>query len=215
MNNFKAGGRQMDLARANCAAPSVSGAFLGSAGRGLLHPLASEALRFAKLIRKRNTLRNKLGLYNNPKWMARLAEKTSPRKFKRQVMQEVTRLEAELAGVNADCELVRLRLQKDHPEIVAAIESSEKLSGNIDSTSRREMLPSKNAAIQKRNQCIRKFRHASHVNICFELDDASIPIPATWRKKFGVSNFSDAYSHPKCRRLVHRLLSGAKSTPLT
>jgi hypothetical protein len=205
----------MDSAEANCAVPSVSGAFLGSAESGLLHPLASEALRFARLTRKRISLRKELELYNNAVWMARLAERTSPRKFKRQVMQEVTRLEAELAGANADCEVVRLRLQNDHPEIVAEIQSSETLSRSIGSKSRREIRPSKNPVIWKRNQLIIKFRSKAHLNICYELDDASIPIPSSWTKNFGVNNFTAAYAHAKCRRLVHRILSGAKNTTVT
>jgi hypothetical protein len=215
VNNFEAGGGQMDPAKANCAVPSVSGAFLATAECGLLHPLSSEVLRFAQLTRKKNKLMNGRRHFNDPVWMARLAQRTSPRKFNRLVKQEVIQLEHELAVVFADWESIRLRLQEDHPEIVAEIESSETLSGSIGSRPRREIRPSKDPAIQKRNQLIRKFRGEAHVNICYELDDASIPIPSSWAKNFGVKNFIAAYAHAKCRRLVHRILSGAKNTTVT
>jgi hypothetical protein len=88
-----------------------------------------------------------------------------------------------------------------------------------------------NPFIQIRDEWIRKLSHQSAKEICHVLDTVmTVPVtapagsprnrseirttpasfPQSWKNKYGVQSFSEAYKHPKCRDLVNTMISKAR-----
>jgi len=69
-----------------------------------------------------------------------------------------------------------------------------------------------------RNGLIRASRHRRDKDIAQELDlelgQGDMPalgLPEKWTEKYGVTSYSQAYSHRKCKPLVQKLISAAKA----
>jgi hypothetical protein len=70
----------------------------------------------------------------------------------------------------------------------------------------------------ERNAIIDANPRLRHLAICQLLDqklaltgDVSSHLPNHWINDFGVSNFTEAYLHPKCRNRVQRMISGRRT----
>jgi hypothetical protein len=74
--------------------------------------------------------------------------------------------------------------------------------------------------VRARNAYIRTLKNLTDNDICLEIDGKlaqqngpSWGLPEPWIEKHGVTSYHDAYNHPKCKKLVQKLISAAKAMP--
>jgi len=77
-----------------------------------------------------------------------------------------------------------------------------------------------NPTVWARNAYIRTLKNLTNNDICLEIDGKlaqqngpSWGLPEAWTEKYGVVSYHDAYNHPKCKKLLQKLISAAKATP--
>lgn len=61
--------------------------------------------------------------------------------------------------------------------------------------------------ITGRRSVIRKTLKLPHQDVCKRLDFEKVPLPESWRTKYDVCTWSDAYKKEDCRRCVKPLIS--------
>jgi hypothetical protein len=128
---------------------------------------------------------------------------------------------ASQAGAKRSPELVELESQqkaisKRKREISAEI---VRLEENLRPRRRPPGRPG-SPIVRARNAYIQTLKNLTDNDICLELDDKlaqqngpSWGLPEPWIEKYGVMSYHDAYKHPKCKKLLQKLISAAKATP--
>jgi hypothetical protein len=199
---------------------ACSGAFIRSSLDGSLPQLIAICEELQQATTRKKRLERQLRQLNNPCWLSHFAKRIGEKNFALSLTRRAERLEAQLAAVTQTVRGLVAHLECADATIVSAFQNDPvSLPSERARTRAMSCKNRRQSALDRRRRMILRFSGQSHLNICHELDEAFPPphvgvapeFPATWSKRFGVRTFAQAYHHPLCRKLVHRLLSGAKA----
>lgn len=201
-----------------CASPlSASGAFVQSSRDGRLQALAAEVAGYSRLFVQKTRIDQKLQDCNDPIWLAEFARRVGQGDFEARLRGTIEVLLRKRDALIRELATARDRLGDQAPAFPSVVEASSRERAVTGATSNRQFRPAHNQLIAERNRIIKKYRHLSHLQICYRLDEVREPgtdfsrlLPDLWKMGFGVKTFVSAYRLKQCRPRVQRLISGAK-----
>jgi hypothetical protein len=208
------------------AAPiTVSGAYLHLARAGEHEEFARLQMTFWTLRAQLQDIDQELTNRNNPIWLAKLvvSARRAGKKFDTVLRLRVAQLERRKSTTAAKLEHGRRKIEKLEkslpignsttlatPMQPTMFSSAPRISGSG---------PNANAAVQVRDQTIRKYKTLPNQQICLKLDAeliqsgaSPIRFPVSWQEDFAATSFISAYDDPRVRNRVQKLIWKAKQS---
>jgi hypothetical protein len=192
-----------------------SGIFLTLARNEQLVPASKAILERERIAKELSEVEDQLRACNNPVSLSELATwcAKGKRDFKSRLTQKAAKLEARKLQLSAKLQQIDQQL--------AQIDSS--FEWTWDPSPMTSLVPrvarKTDPCVAERNEIIDANVDFTTQEICVALDrnftrDGAVPcdqFPMGWFHDYGVATFREAYRHPECRSLVHKMISVRRS----
>lgn len=197
---------------------ATSGKFIVLDRNGRLVRVSKAIQNRTRILKELAEVDRKLRSCNNPAMLAELALWCNARKkdFSSRLRAEVEKLEDSKSKLLATLEEINMG-----PDIMveAGVEST------VDSETMTSLVPNLvrkgDEFVAERNAVIDDHCDQSAQEICTILDKKFSferkcydHLPKGWINKYGIANFTDAYRHAHCRKLVHKMISDRRRAGL-
>jgi hypothetical protein len=207
------------------AAPSVSGAYLQLAQKGLLQRVSKLRAEYSSLTSELAEIEKSRHDCNEPNWLEEYWRRISSkgRDFSKALSSHTKALEQRKTKTLARLDRVLAKIQEI--EVLAPAGTFITLAIPVGSQAflhtGQSLRPGPNmrVPVKIRDETIRKYAHLSDREICRKLDaeliqsnSPPIGFPESWIEDYSVSTYVDAYDNPRCRNRVQKLISKAKKS---
>lgn len=194
-----------------------SGRFTEMARRGMLHTVSSLIDKHRKAIEKLTEIERSLQACNDPRSLAALGLWCIAKKknFESEIKKRAGKLEGRKAALEKEIRQLTDELGRRRME-VEIIPIEEELRSDLAAMTSLvpQVVRKEDPFVGERNEVIDANLTLSTQEICRLLDQHFVregevcdQLPRTWAASYEVNSFLEAYLHPECRKLVHKLIS--------
>jgi hypothetical protein len=191
----------------------TSGQFIELAQNGQLVPVSEMIRDRATITNELSGVERKLRSCNDPGRLAELAIwcKAKRLDFSSRLRGLVAKLEAQKSQLLTKLRENDEQLNQEDSGVEWKIEADPRPSTSL--VPQRLRLKKRDPSLAKRDAIIEANSNCSTEEICKTLDDYAVGseiidwMPPSWVRTYAVTTFLEAYRHPECRNLVHKMIS--------
>jgi hypothetical protein len=190
----------------------ISGKFLKLARNGRLVAVSGAIQNRAKIAKELAEVEGKLNACNDPATLSELAIWCSTRRgdFGPKLKKLAANLEYRKCRLLAALRGADQRLHQDELSLEWDVDPTALMTSLVPRLVRKS-----DQFVAERNEVIDRNLNLTHEEICRHLDqelgwegrECGEHLPKTWVLRYRIDSFLAAYRHPKCRNLVHKLIS--------